>query len=267
MGGHRRKISACIKASIVVLCAAMLTTLSIAGEVRAEGQAPTFLVATRDMPDPMFQHTVILLVPSTQEPLVAGLIINKPSDMPLKLPGSANGKPLTAFFGGPVEPDTASLIVRAARAPNKSTLLFDDIYLSTDADEISQFMKNPAASDMRLILGRAQWLKEQLHSEIEAGAWYVVPAKSGLVLSDPKSLWDQLVARGQLLEVNVNVPRFRPTSVFELLGRLLGGVDQRLEARGIATPGSSFSSAIVNDVAVTIENRNGGDVTVIIAGD
>ena len=205
-----------MKASIVVLCAVLIGALSTAREVWGAGQAPTFLVATRDMPDPMFQRTVILLVPSPEEPLVAGVIINKPSEMALKLPPeSGRSKPQTAFFGGPVEPETASLIVRAARAPEKSTLLFDDIYLSTDADSISQFLKNPGASDVRLILGRAQWRKDQLHTEIVAGAWYVEPAKSGLVFSDPKSLWEQLVARGELMEVEA--PRLTPKRAFELI--------------------------------------------------
>jgi len=205
-----------MKASIVVLCAALIGALSTARVVLGADQAPTFLVATRDMPDPMFQRTVILMVPSPEEPLVAGVIINKPSEMALKLPPeSSKAKPQTAFFGGPVEPDTASLIVRAARAPEKSTLLFDDIYLSRDAEAISQFLKNPGASDVRLILGRAQWLKEQLHTEIVAGAWYVEPAKSGLVFSDPKSLWDQLVARGELMEVEA--PQSKPASGFVLI--------------------------------------------------
>jgi putative AlgH/UPF0301 family transcriptional regulator len=53
-----------------------------------------------------------------------------------------------------------------------------------------------------LILGRAQWLKEQLQTEIEAGAWYVVPAKPELIFSDPKTLWTQLVGRGELMEAS-----------------------------------------------------------------
>ncbi|HEV2170934.1 MAG TPA: hypothetical protein VGR40_08295, partial [Candidatus Binatus sp.] len=40
---------------------------------------PSLLVATRDLQDPFFQHTVILMVPSTEPPLLAGLIINNPA--------------------------------------------------------------------------------------------------------------------------------------------------------------------------------------------
>ena len=40
---------------------------------------PSFLVATRDLQDPLFEHSVILMVPSTEPPLLAGLIINTPA--------------------------------------------------------------------------------------------------------------------------------------------------------------------------------------------
>ena len=95
------------------------------------------------------------------------------------------------------------MILRAASPPEKSSAVIDDIYVSTDLDAIARLVKNPGIGEMRLILGRAQWLKEQLHAEIVAGVWYVVPAQSELVFSNPKNLWTTLVARGELLEAGV----------------------------------------------------------------
>ena len=43
-------------------------------------------------------------------------------------------------------------------------------------------------------------MRDQLYSEVMAGAWYVVPAKSDLVFSDPKDLWSTLVRGGDLQE-------------------------------------------------------------------
>jgi hypothetical protein len=43
-------------------------------------------------------------------------------------------------------------------------------------------------------------LRDQLYSEVMRGAWYVVPAKSNLVFSDPKDLWSTLVQGGDLQE-------------------------------------------------------------------
>jgi putative AlgH/UPF0301 family transcriptional regulator len=204
MAGNRRKIVAWLNARIAVVLAIAMVILAAAGEPRCDDMTSKLLVATRDMPDTMFQRTVILIVPSTQEPLVAGVIINQPTEVPLaKLyQDAARNKNEMAFFGGPVETEAPSLILRAATPPEKSSSLLDDIYLSTDTDAIARLLKRPDGGDMRLILGRAQWLKEQLQTEIAAGAWYVVPAKADLIFSDPKSLWPQLVARGELMEAS-----------------------------------------------------------------
>ena len=60
---------------------------------------------------------------------------------------------------------------------------------------------------MRIFLGRAQWLPEQLHYEIMEGAWYVMPADADQVFSsDPTHLWRKLVERGQLQETRFDTP-------------------------------------------------------------
>jgi putative AlgH/UPF0301 family transcriptional regulator len=57
---------------------------------------------------------------------------------------------------------------------------------------------------LRIFFGRTQWTLDQLHTEILAGLWYVVPAKADLVLSsDPGRVWRLLVERAQLHEVDV----------------------------------------------------------------
>jgi putative transcriptional regulator len=86
--------------------------------------------------------------------------------------------------------------------------VFDDVYVSADADTIAQIIKdNPDPATLRIFLGRAQWLNEQLHTEIMEGAWYVVPAEADQVFcADPTHLWRKLVDQGQLQEVRLIVP-------------------------------------------------------------
>lgn len=67
-----------VKSLILVVCAALVPPLTAAREAQS-ANAPFFLVATRNLPDPIFQQSVILMAPSTQPPLVAGIIINKPT--------------------------------------------------------------------------------------------------------------------------------------------------------------------------------------------
>jgi putative AlgH/UPF0301 family transcriptional regulator len=99
-----------------------------------------------------------------------------------------------------VDPDEVSVIFRASSALGSATRIFDDTYLATGHDAIAGVLKDPRIADLRVILGKAQWLRDQLHAEVMAGAWYVVPAKPELVFSDPKDLWSILVRGGDLQE-------------------------------------------------------------------
>src|SRR5215472_16358861 len=169
---------------------------------------PSLLVATRDLQDPFFQHSVILMVPSTEPPLLAGLIINHPAKERVqdKFPQvrQLKGADQTMYVGGPVEPDEASVIFRASSAIGSAKKVFEDVYVATGHDEIAAILKDPRVADFRVIAGRAQWLRDQLLGEVMAGAWYVVPAKSDLVFSDPRDLWSTLVKGGDLQEAEAS---------------------------------------------------------------
>lgn len=193
-------------ATILAVCALVLTLMATR-EARGAGAAPDFLVATVNLADPVFQRSVILMLPGAQGPLVAGLIINKPTNIPLEklFPGVAalKNNASTAYLGGPVNFTEPSLILRASQPAGKAIRLFDDVYVSTDPDSIGEILKNSAsAKDLRLFLGRAQWTRDQLHGEILAGAWDVMPASADFVFSsDPKRIWRVLNQRAQLHEV------------------------------------------------------------------
>jgi putative transcriptional regulator len=199
-----RFATAAVSAALALVAAAA----SPASETAKPAPSPHFLVATRAMPDSMFAHSVILLIPSVEFPLVAGVILNKPSAVPIRnlFPDSAalKNKNDTAFFGGPVALNEATMILRAAQPLPHTVHVFDDVYASIDAGAEAEAVKNPALTDFRVFLGRAQWLDDQLHAESLAGAWYIVPAKADLVFSDPAKLWATLVDRAELQEVNAH---------------------------------------------------------------
>ena len=144
------------------------------------------------------------MVPSTEPPLLAGLIINNPAkrrlrDMFPQVHG-LKGQDETIYMGGPVEPDEMSAIFRASSAQSSATRVFDDVYVANGRDAIAAVLKDPRITDFRVISGKAQWLHDQLLGEVMAGAWYVIPAKPELVFSDPKDLWSTLVKGGDLQE-------------------------------------------------------------------
>ena len=168
---------------------------------------PSFLVATRDLQDPFFEHSVILMIPSTEPPLLAGVILNTPGKVKVKdiFPQARPLKGLqeTMYLGGPVEIDEPSVIFRSSSAIANSTRVFDSTYVATTHEAIAGVLKDPRVADLRVILGKAQWLRDQLYSEVMGGAWYVIPAKPDLVFGDPKDLWSTLVKGGDMQEAEL----------------------------------------------------------------
>lgn len=146
------------------------------------------------------------MLPPAGGPLVAGIIVNKPTSITLErlFPHAPvlKNQGRTAYFGGPVDLNEPSLVLRISQAPMKATRLFDDVYLSTDTASIAGILGHPQPTrDVRLFFGRAQWTPDQLHSEILEGSWYIVPAKPDVIFSsDPASVWRMLVHRAQVHE-------------------------------------------------------------------
>ena len=188
-----------------VITAALIASLALSRNAQSTDlTTPSFLVATRELQDPLFVHSVILMVPSTEPPLLAGLIINTPAkklvrDMFPEVRGS-KGADDTTYMGGPVEPDELSAIFRASSAQSSATRVFDDVYVATGRNAIAAVLKDPRVTSLRVISGKAQWLHDQLYGEVMAGAWYVIPAKADLIFSNPKDLWATLVKGGDLEE-------------------------------------------------------------------
>ena len=173
---------------------------------------PYFLVAAPEMGDPIFRQSVIMMIPTTQAPLVAGVIINEPTGTSAHevfphFPALEND-PSSAYYGGPVDNGVPTLAFRTAHPPDKAMQVIDDVYVTTDAATIAQVLKNHMEADhLRIFLGRAQWSQDQLHYEVMQGAWYVAPADAGQVFSaDPTHLWRKLSERGQLQETEFILP-------------------------------------------------------------
>ncbi len=217
---RRRFHRPCAAACLVLAAAAAVYAASVYSAIAQEpglgvDNKPTFLVATRELGDPIFEHSVVLMIPPQEPPLIAGLIINKPSRMTLHdvFPDVSSLKDRTdsVYFGGPVDYTTAALLMRQRSPSGKGVRVLDGVYLRADRDSIASALKAPPApSDLRFVMGRAQWSREQLRSEIQEGSWYVVPATAEQVFSsNPKRLWEDLISHsGQEVRWNLDKPRF-----------------------------------------------------------
>ena len=160
--------------------------------------AGKLLVATRQLEGPIFQKTVILLI-SYDKDGALGLILNRPSEMPLLsfFPDSKELKKRSdkVFFGGPVGMDRLFLLVAADKQPLNSTKVLDGVYASSSSETLKSIAGQTDAV-FRAYLGYAGWGPGQLESELERNSWYIHPADSETVFSKtPKALWPALIKK------------------------------------------------------------------------
>jgi len=186
--------------------------LSIGAVVRlAEAQstrpadlgAGRLLVASRDLPDPNFAKTVILLVQYNADGVV-GLILNRRSKVPIsrvldELAG-AKDRADPVYAGGPVGRTEVLALVRPRRPSEDAKLVFGDIFLVSTREAMEKaFASATDADSVRVYLGYSGWTEPQLEHELGLGAWYIFQGRAKAVFdSDPDSLWDRLIHQTEL---------------------------------------------------------------------
>jgi putative transcriptional regulator len=171
-----------------------------------------FLVARTSILDPFFERSVVLMVPLQGEPLIVGLVVNKPTLLPLlkifpKSP-ALKSRSENAYLGGPVDMAAPALAFHARKPPKQALLLYDDVYLSFDPKFITRLIQDPKETgELRLFMGRAQWAPQQLQGEALRGSWYSLRAEGEVIFDrDTEHLWKRLEERAEA-----------PKSVQELL--------------------------------------------------
>lgn len=172
------------------------------------------LVASRNLPDPFFQKSVILMLPFKEDQLLVGLIINKPSKIKVRdlFPNSPELQKLEtmAYFGGPVDAEVAvrSAIFRSKTPPSKATLVFGDVYVSFDPDAIVALARDPQqAATLRIFVGRAQWDPDQFEGEVALGAWHSLRGGADSIFTTlPEMLWPRLIEQAEPKSLVRSVP-------------------------------------------------------------
>jgi putative transcriptional regulator len=179
----------------------------------AEEKAGIFLVAKKEILDPNFRETVVLVRPISEGAI--GVIINRQTDIPLSklfpddpvLKGSDNN----VYFGGPVYPRSLVFMFRSNEQPRWSLHIMDDIYLGLSLDLLQELLSNPEPTrQLKVYAGHSGWGQGQLQNEIERGDWYVVPADAGVIFEmEPEKIWPELIKRATTRKVNAEQPELR----------------------------------------------------------
>jgi putative transcriptional regulator len=163
------------------------------------------LVATPRLGDPNFRRTVILVVDDEPEEGTLGVVLNRPTDVPvgqvLEPWNELVTGPSVVFKGGPVSPNSA-LALAMARG--------DDEPLGWRSLDGSSVMSRVGLVDLeappelladgvtsfRVFAGYAGWGPGQLRAEIDEGAWYVLPGEpASAFVTEPERLWPAVLRR------------------------------------------------------------------------
>ncbi len=144
--------------------------------------AGKLLVATPELADPNFSHTVVLLL-AVQTDGVLGVVLNRPSEMPVVevMPdwASAVTSPSVLFQGGPVGIDSVIGLTPSG---------------AIDLHQVDEVDIDALA--LRLFAGSAGWGSAQLQGEIAQGCWWVFDAQPDDVTTpEPTTLWSRVLAR------------------------------------------------------------------------
>ncbi len=157
------------------------------------------LVATPALLDPNFARSVVLICEQNDEG-VLGVILNRPLDAELAehLPEWQHlaSSPARIFEGGPVQRDIAVALGRQhAATPSEGwTEVTPELGLLDLDREPADLWGELRA--LRIFSGYAGWSADQLDSEIEERAWFVVDTvPSDPFSEEPERLWEQVLRR------------------------------------------------------------------------
>jgi putative transcriptional regulator len=187
----------------------LLTVLCALAAVPGRPQEPelaagSFLVSSRDLSDPNFAETVILVLRYDEDEGAMGLIVNRRGDVPLSrvfedLKG-AKGRKDPAYLGGPVEPDNVLALLKSSTKIADAQRVFAGVYLISDKELLEKTLADKAeAGVFHVYLGYAGWGPGQLEHEVDLGAWHILPPDAGSLFdADPDTLWTRLIRRTEL---------------------------------------------------------------------
>ena len=158
-----------------------------------------FLVASPNLLDPNFRHTVVLICEHNDRDGTLGVILNRPTGVLVSeaLPDVPVLKATSyvLFWGGPVQQDTVLMLFRLGQTPPGMREVLPGIYLGGSPDALEQVITKPNPTEtFRAFAGYAGWAPGQLEFEMAMGSWAIVSADSASIFDkDPTSLWMDLL--------------------------------------------------------------------------
>lgn len=159
----------------------------------------SLMVARRGLPDPNFDHTVVLLLAHGEEEGSVGVVINRRSERrvgevtPETSPLADRDDVL--YLGGPV--DLSSMIVllrQEGEGPADSSEILHGVHLLSGRAALEQLAaERVPTSRVRFYAGYAGWAPGQLEAEMARGDWHLVEGTASWIFTrHPETTWEEL---------------------------------------------------------------------------
>jgi putative transcriptional regulator len=152
------------------------------------------LIASPHLPDPNFEHTVVLMIQHNQQGAL-GLVLNRPSDSRLReIWEQVTDQPCPAdqpiYVGGPVPGPLMAIHTRKSCVEEE---VRRGIYFATQREHLEELVRENA-QPFHVFSGYSGWGEGQLENEMEAGGWLTCPATRKLVFPPPgENIWKKAV--------------------------------------------------------------------------
>lgn len=164
------------------------------------------LISAPELEDTFFQ-SVILLVRHGEDGAL-GLILNRLTQTSVReVWEKVSDKPCQVddrlYFGGPCEGPLMALHTDFMRMELEA---LEGVYFTADREALEQFVGGLPAT-ARYYVGYSGWGPGQLESELQRGAWHLLPGSREHVFSDDAALWPALrrQALGRDLAKTLNI--------------------------------------------------------------
>jgi putative transcriptional regulator len=171
----------------------------------APGTKSIFLVAKKDMPDPFFRDSVVLVTNAAIAPI--GVIINKRLGVTLAkaLPDADKLKARDdrLYFGGPVSANEVIFVFRSKKPVENALRVLDGIYITGNREVLEGLLaRDDPVEGLRVYAGHAGWSPGQLEGEIARGDWDLLPADEASIFAlKPEDVWLEMRRRASATKV------------------------------------------------------------------
>tara|TARA_Y100000590_G_C15438894_1_gene908085 strand:+ start:82 stop:651 length:570 start_codon:yes stop_codon:yes gene_type:complete len=171
-------------------------------EISSKTLVPSLLVSMPQLNDPEFCRTVVLLCEYRNEGAF-GLILNRDTQIlvadviDFEPPINNRGQDaLKLWHGGPVEPQSAWILMGQEPEDENSIRLCEGVYLSTSIHLLRTLVEDCSPPGTRLISGHAGWEAGQLEAELANSAWLIADIDKEVLFNTCSSkMWKTVIRR------------------------------------------------------------------------